>query len=54
VTSEGTGLIVKSKIMGHEIIGSTHTILKPGNVFYGGNNKQIGLREAAHSKFGKI
>jgi hypothetical protein len=54
VTSEGKGLNVRRKMKGHEILGSTHKIFKPGIVFYGGNDKQIGLQEGAHFKFGTI
>jgi len=54
VTSEGKGLNVRRKMKGHEILGSAHKIFKPGNVFHGRNDKQIGLGEGTHFKFGTI
>jgi hypothetical protein len=54
VTSEGKGLNVRRKMKGHEILGSTHKMFKPGNVFYGRKDKQIALREGTHFKFGTI
>jgi hypothetical protein len=35
----------------NEILGSAHKMFKTGNVFCGGKDKQIGLREGTHFKF---